>query len=91
MGRNVSLQCGLTDSTQLVWGLSPDDNSIFVDVADSVNGVYPGFENKYTLTNVGNTYTLMVLNAKYTDGTQYRCRSQISSANAYAEVIILGK
>ena len=85
----MSLQCGLIDGTQLTWDLSPDDNNIFVDVADSLNGVYPRFQDKFSLTNEGNTYTLTVLNAEFTDGTQYRCRSHISNINAYAEVIVV--
>ena len=86
----MTLQCALYDNTQLVFGLDEKNDDTFIDVADNVNGVYPGFEPKYILTSQGNTWTLTILNAQDTDGRQYRCRQQIGNANAYAEVIVLG-
>ena len=85
VGGNVSLGCGVTDGTQ-IFLIQPDGQS----VADSVSGVYSGFENKYTLTNQGTTYTLTLLSAAFTDEGRYSCNSPPNNAASYAEIIILG-
>ena len=85
IGRNFSLSCA-TDGTQIFW-LQPDGQT----VADSISGVYPTFDDKYILTNEGNTYTLVLVNVEPNDAGCFACNSQLYSATAYAEVIILGK
>ena len=65
VGRNVSLDCGVSDGALTTW-YQPDGQT----VADSVSGVYSGFEDKYTLTNQGTTYTLTLLNAALTDAAK---------------------
>ena len=86
VGRNVTLQCGMADGALTVW-VQSDGQS----VAESVSGVYSVFENKYALTNQGNTYTLTLMNAALTDAGQYNCNSPPKSSTAYAEIIMLGK